>query len=429
MHYRESLRRGYATRVIRCTEACRWQLEDHNLVWSNLAGDIFIRSLRTAGVSVCPPDEVADEVVHFRHFPSSSRSHVQRVRQLGNGDLIVQLAEKTDRNWDDDVLTNSILRVSKTGSILWEITNTRWGNPAIGMKEIYFIEEFLSTTPKVIKFSLQDGSMLSDSSSSMREDHSSKKYFETDRESSRLMLTKHEKFAVWENSNDVTRIISISSGEVVFSYMKHNALMWIKHDDRQLITSHAFKNAWPSAHLNQTLSANLDELSAFITWNEDSHEFQLKWVEYIDLRRPQHFDWTLNDPSAVFFRTVYTTLPEMVTQPFDLYRASREKSILFTDSFTHVMIATARLLYYETDVIIETSHYDFEEEPVTITLPVPEGQPNQRRLLEMTVQFIWDPVFGWRGKDGDVLQMMDKYLVFHSGSDQALVVIDFWPSW
>jgi hypothetical protein len=277
--------------------------------------------------------------------------------------------------------------------------------------------------------------MFSSFSPSMSDDQSSREYSGyLMRGPDPLMLTKHEKFAIWTDREGLTSIISVDSEEVVFSFMKRGALLKINGVLDRLILGRHGNIAWPLDHLHHTLLANLDEISAFITWNGDPNDFQLKYPEYILMYRPPHFEWTLDARSALFFRTQHTTLPQMVRQrvPLEqllLYHPDREPARAFTDSSTNVQIVTARQLANNSLFREPIIYYKFEETPVAITLPVPDGLPNQRRPLEMKIQFMWESMFGWQANDGDVLQTMGTYLVFHSGSDQSLVVIDFWPSW
>lgn len=449
VYHQQCMRLGHATRAIRCTGATTWHLKNHTLLWANTGGNVSIRALRTAGVGISPhaPAYVADEVINLRQFPIDFY-YISRVWLLEEGELVVQLVVSADpatvdRDLPEPVGLLRILRVNKTGSVLWEIACRPewWSKPAIGETGVYFVTEGLvDRTPKLIKFSIQTGLALSDQVSNREERGGFK---ETNQAPDALVLTSHERFAVWRDVDSVITFFSTSSREIIF--------LCTTKQNNQILTSIADDGIWSINPKLLSSSLTFDLLLAHGTAGEvenffmegsyfasckgSSTDFILKPIQFPWTLRQEGSKWAFDGDSGAFFMTAYTLLSEVmrwedphpVRPPFGLLfgaRAPIRQADVYIDPFAKVMIATA---HRPPPSIPEHIHFEYEEDPVEVSLPPSRQQPGQRRPLEVEIQFEWGE--GWKTKEGDYFRMVENYLIHHSPEGNLLHLIDFWPTW
>ena len=428
------MRLGHATRAIQCTGATTWHLKNHTLLWANTGGNVFIRALRTAGVGISPhaPAYVADEVINLRKFPIDFDYNISRVWLLEEGELVVQLVVSADpaifdRDFPEPVGLLRILRVNKTGSVLWEIACRPewWSKPAIGETGVYFVTEGpVDRTPKLIKFSTQTGLALSDHVSNREERVGFK---ETNQAPDALVLTSHERFAVWRDVDSLITVFSTSSREIIF--------LCTTQPGNQILTSIADDGIWsinpkllsPSPTLGLVSADGTDgevenffmEGSYFASCKESSTDFTLK---------PIHFHWTLREggliwgfdgDSGALFMTAYRPFGFLFGAPAPIWQADER-----IHPFTKVMIATPHRL---PPTIPEHIHFEHEEDPVEVSLPASRRRRRQRRPLKVEIQFEWGEE--WKIKREDYFRMVENYLIHHSPEGNLLHLIDFWPTW
>lgn len=428
MYHHQCLRLGHATRAIRFTGAITWDLKNHTLLWGDTSGDVFIRTLRTAGISPHAPVYVADEVINLRQFPISF-SNISRVWLLEGGELIVQLGLRADHEVPADIGRARLLRINKTGSVLWEIACRAgwWSMAAIGQTGVYFVtENGVHGTPKLIEFSIQNGLALSDYASNGEEGGFKK----TNQAPDALILASHEKFAVWRDVDSLITVFSTSSREIMFQC--------VSQPENQIVTSVFDPGIWSIHPYMQLPPPTLDLTSADVT-DPEVQDFLLEGSYFASCKesstdcmlKPIHFpwevqredlEWAFDGDSGILFMAAPNLLPmRIVEERPQLWPPSIFE---YTDPFAKVMIAAVHRL---PPLIPNHIHFKYKWGPVEVSLPPSRQQPGQRRPLEIEVQFDWSD--RWFTKRGDCFRMVENYLIHHSHEGSMLHIIDFWPTW
>jgi hypothetical protein len=408
-------------------------LKQNTLLWANKRGNASIRRLRNADASVSA--DAADEVIRLPEL--NNLLYVECVRLLEDGDMIVITNMRSGLNFVP--YPRKTIRVSTTGSVRWEIsTSGSWSIPTIGNTGIYFVREVdvdddgsndALTCPRLIKYSVQDGSLSSDFPSPPEEEEITPANQSPDA----LILTSHEKFAVYTYSFNLISLISIDHGEVVFAF-RRDAQAYILPstlDDSIWLISPDLWNAPPGAHLNHMPGDRISGFSCLLT-QVSSSRFQIRPIEFPWLQQRQSGGWFFDGDSASLFRLSPTSLPRAMVappRPFmfppPFQQPAEEPEEALTDPFTNLTILAAdRPPFVLPDCVTLQGH----DRPTVISLPVLSGQLGERRLLEIETQFQWVEDH-WQLRKGEYFRMMENYLIHHSSEDEVLHLVDFWPSW
>lgn len=419
MYYQESLRRGYASRAIKCTGAMDWHISQDTLTWSNKSGDVSIRKLRIQSKNTFVNSEMKE--IDLRDMFTYSPS-IRSVQPICGGDLIVGSTSQEYSNPYDATLYRGeyIARISQEKLVVWKVESKICViKPAIGEDALYFIQLMpphggarVQREAKIVKINLQDGSVLFSIPAPMPDPH--------------LMvnlhwrLTSNEKFLIWKGSDASIYVISTSSGGLIDSYTTahwsrfgtslNNDQHW--HIDSTKYCRGPFLGILPGA---------CDECSMVVSYEEDCRRKQMHIFFLFDSWH--RFDWSaqsLDLNKSIFLGFHHINDP---TLGLDWRLIGQQPTDPLTTVWIQLLDETiGRHKRTEIEVVELTEKWPLAE----ITLPdrsqkVKGNEKLVRRKFEVDVP--------WTMEEEDFFGIKDNYLIYHSPAEEMLLLVDFWPSW
>lgn len=415
-------------------------MKNDTLIRADLDGEVRIRNLRAKGVGVPCPPQVPDKNEESRTLPRQFYN-VEQVSLLKGGDLIVQswlgdnmIVKRDAREERGQFNERSTARVNQAGQVLWEIitSNLTRSRPAIGEKEVFFITESDFNTgrekndPILIKYSLQDGSIVPDSElvGPEQDGHPTNQSFDA------LFLTNNEKFAVWNDGHGLISIISLNNRKRAYGFRIHDTAVISKSfiSEGLWVIHGCLQDAAPDVDLDS--SSSMGVTSYFIPWKENTTGFHVQPIIFPSMLQSQDGEeWLFDADSAVFLHKALAARP---TPP------------------TVTLGALSRLTLATTHQIPSTvpGHIQFmmKSTPVEISLPKSTGQPGQRKPVDIILpKPYWSsdrrsplnverPRYSHLRLDegtwqGGSLRVINNYVLLYFPFQKLLYIIDFWPSW
>lgn len=389
MYRRQSFRLGYATRAFRCTGARSWDLKNDTVVWNNTDGEVSFRTLRADRAGVQVSSQVADEKIDLSRILLNF-CFVEKVSLLKGGDLIVEsfvrpeLRRGTQRGRRNNSGDYNTARVSKTGQVLWEIVNDPhdWSRPAIGQTEVFFIVDGSSlhsaragvfTKPLLIKYSLQDGSVVPGFERDTRDAGT-----KINRSPDALFLTNHEKFAIWTADDDLISIISTTNREQIYQFHKKSSASLSKSliDESLWVIDNRLKDASSTEleWVGQRDPLYSRDCSYFLSWKETTTDFDtIQPIQFPEMVSSPGFKWVFHADSAVFtgLRIVHWRKPPFIGR-FPSKRVEEPQSKVIEPvqnkkrHFGSVVIAATHQIHSMIPGHIE---FEIERGPVAVSLP------------------------------------------------------------
>ena len=407
---------------------------------------VFFLNMRANGVAVQISIQVTEERIDLRPLPIPFCC-VDQVSLVKGGDLIVRSFVRDDKRRKRHVrgqhIRNGVrsnARINMAGQVLWEITSCprTWSMPAIGSKEIFFIMEgpayyniatCCTSEPKLIKYSLQDGSVVP-GFEPVRQEAGCK---EMNLLPDALFLTNQEKFAVWTDIDDIVSIISTSNRDCLYQFHKDATAVVSKSviDESLWVIDYRLEDAAPNALEFDWVTdhTHMAECSFFLPWKETTTGFHIKPIEFPSMLQSYWTKWRFDADSAALLRMTIASSPGLPSnwrpQRLGPEGAEEEVSIPVPDvtgPFGKVLLAATHKLPADTP-----GHLQFETKnpPATVSLPTSAGK---RIPLDVDIRFQWRDCT-WVEKDEGYFRMAENYLLFHFSDEQVLLLMDFWPSW
>ena len=430
VYHRESLRRGLATRTFKYPGVRTWGVKNHRLICSDRVGNVRIRTLRNDGSSENVEREIdlRQSSVHF--------FTILRVWVLEAGDVIFRsVAKKIGRpglrhpGRPGRIDQCSTARFSAAGNTVWDIRHgllEEWSEPAVGETGVFFVIEgpksfprgsCASSAPTLIKFSIQDGSLLSHPAPppwDWRRDI-------PDKCSDGLILGVQEKFLVYTDIHHLATIFSTSSGNRLFTF--HTFITDLIYpsilDDGFWIMDSALVDPLPSDHQMFYCAnghARLVNCTYFLPFREVTTELQFQ---------PVHFPWA--------------TPPQVPNLTFDCDYSVELGSV--RDSPDHQLPGQG-LMECTVKVRIGTACWSPSPFPGHIKFrsannisrvslpPLPSVTTESRGRIPLIVKVQFSPDENrWTRSEMTYLCMAESYLIHVSRGEEAITLIDFWPRW
>ncbi|MCJ1483672.1 hypothetical protein MMC06_003840 [Schaereria dolodes] len=400
LYFEEKIKAAKASKAIMCTSARVWHLNNKRLVWVNQEGRAMIRDLDRSLEIPHPITELDLRTIFGKEISMAD------ILITNSGDLIVSVARPNVFSLRNGPV---IARVSLAGSLIWKLevpaTPYFWGVLSeIGDEVFYRIErDSVLSEPhprELIGFtftvrSLEDGSEILRKQLPERLNDKLNYFMIGGPQHYRISITSGGRFAVLMSAEPEGIILDAATGEILFVLSpmhSHHIILGNQENDIWFI--HCPPNDYTQR-----------QKSWLIKYNPTNKDFSREPYEFVLTHdRPPWSLCSAFDPD----RSLSFRLEHPRGTPRDLY----------------AQLCINKLTRADRDCIgcAGPQHRFIEGNNYTrVTLPgaYDKAQKRKRRSLEAELPFTIH--------QGHFFGMVRDYLVYYS--DEALLVVDFWPEW